>query len=155
MVSLPPGSFASFLSRDDVSLLAHNPVRWQLIIPRLPRVPMDCAFPAALSTLCRRFSLSFSPAVLHRPSNTSLNLLLYYFTSASLVSRCYPPFYPLPLPRPIPRSFTSIRIRLALSLRRVITLINKMVRGSAFGMPSRMVGEYDSLNNVDESVLGE
>lgn len=81
---------------------AHNPVRWQLIIPHLPILTLSCLASAPSQPL--------SPAPSTRASSSF---------SSYTPNRAFS----------IPPSFTSIRIRLALSVRRVITLINKMEVG--------------------------
>lgn len=83
---------------------AHNPVRWQLIIPHLPILTLSCLASAPSQPL--------SPA---RAPSTRASSSFSSYTPNRAFS--------------IPPSFTSIRIRLALSVRRVITLINKMEVG--------------------------
>lgn len=83
---------------------AHNPVRWQLIIPHLPILTLSCLAPAPSQPL--------TPA--REPSTRASSSLSSYTPNRAFS---------------IPPSFTSIRIRLALSVRRVITLINKMEVG--------------------------
>lgn len=82
----------------------HNPVRWQLIIPHLPIL--------TLSYLASAPSQPLYPA---RAPSTRASSSFSSYTPNRAFS--------------IPPSFTSIRIRLALSVRRVITLINKMEVG--------------------------
>lgn len=83
---------------------AHNPVRWQLIIPHLP-----------ILTLSFLASAPSQPLFPSRAPSTRASSSFSSYTPNRAFS--------------IPPSFTSIRIRLALSVRRVITLINKMEVG--------------------------
>lgn len=86
---------------------AHNPVRWQLIIPHLPILTLSY-----LASAPSQPQHPFSPA---RAPSTRASSSFSSYTPNRAFS--------------IPPSFTSIRIRLALSVRRVITLINKMEVG--------------------------
>lgn len=83
---------------------AHNPVRWQLIIPHLPILTLSCLA-----------SAPSQPLFPVRAPSTRASSSFSSYTPNRAFS--------------IPPSFTSIRIRLALSVRRVITLINKMEVG--------------------------